>query len=74
MGAGSNSESSEHHGYLVDELTSGRADGRQLEVAMNDAMLPLASGIDASLHQLAIQGFPFVAQRIIFRRDDMGRR
>ena len=56
MGAGSNSESSEHHGYLVDELTSGRADGRQLEVAMNDAMLPLASGIDASLHYWQLAG------------------
>ena len=59
MGAGSNSESSEHHGYLVDELTSGRADGRQLEVAMNDAMLPLARIEIAATDVLVDDGLVF---------------
>lgn len=61
-------------GELFNELTRRGADSGQLEEAVYNTQLPLTGSRDTGLQQFAIEGFPLIAQRIIFRRYDMGRR
>ncbi len=55
-------------------MTGRRADGRQLEVAVDHPELPLTGGGNAGLQQFAIEGLSFVTQGIVLGREDMGRR
>jgi hypothetical protein len=61
-------------GELFNELMRSGADSGQLEEAVYNTQLPLTGGDDSGLQQFVIEGFPLIAQRIIFRCYDMGRR